>query len=126
MRTSYPPLTAFSTLPSTGRRDWNASSSCRAVAARRASRLNAVTGNNFEGAVLILQFVDLDHGFAFAADVDKRHLWADLDNGALDRLTLLKPLCLMRCLEHRGEIFLGLTHNMLQSYFRAHETARTR
>src|SRR5688500_17745568 len=48
--------------------------------------LDAVAGGDLENAVLILQFVDLDHGLAFAADIDESDLRADGDNLAVDRL----------------------------------------
>ena len=124
MRTSYPPFTARSTLPSTGRPVWNASSSCRCgrgparqlpgerqpARGRHHHRLNAVADGDLEIAVVVLQFGDLDRGFALAADVDERHLRADRDDRALDGLTLLEALRLERRLEHRGEIFVGLAH----------------
>ena len=127
MRTSYPPFTARSTFPSTGRPVWNASSSCRCGrgAARQLPgecqpshgrhhhRLDAVAGGDLEIAVGVLQFVDLDHGLALAADVDERHLRADRDDRALDGLTPLEALRLERSLEHRGEIFVGLAHGTL-------------
>ncbi len=53
-------------------------------------RLNAVAGSDFEIAIGVLQFGDVDDGLALAADVDKRHLWTDRDDGALDGLTLLE------------------------------------
>ena len=127
MRTSYPPFTARSTLPSTGRPARNASSSCRVgrgaarqppgerqpSLGRHHHRLDAVADGDLERAVVVLQFVDLDRGLALAADVDERHLRADRDDRALDGLALLEALRLERRLEHRGEIFIGLAHGAL-------------
>ena len=72
--------------------------------------LNAVADGDLEIAVGVLQFVDVDRGFALAADVDERHLRADRDDRALDGLALLEALRFERSLEHRGEIFVGLAH----------------
>ena len=122
MRTSYPPLTSRSTLPFDRQAARNASSSCRRVAAPRASlrdsvsppavdttdRLDAVAHRDLELAVGVLQLGDLDRRFALAADVDEGHLGPDRDDGALDGLPCLEALRLERRLEHRGEIvFFG-------------------
>ena len=80
---------------------------------RHHHRLDAVADGDLESAVVVLQFGDLDHGLALAADVDERHLRADRDDRALDGLALLEALRLERRLEHRGEIFIGLAHGTL-------------
>ena len=75
--------------------------------------LDAVADGGFENTLGVLQFVDLDHGLALAADVDERHLRADCDDRALDGLTPLEALRLKRSLEHRCEIFIRLVHGAL-------------
>ena len=126
MRTSYPPLTTFSTLPSTGSPAWNASSSSRCVAAfrtplrdsvdtaagRHDHRLNSVADRDLERAVGVLQLRDIDLRLALAADVDERHLRAERDDGALDGLATLESAGLDGRLEHCREIFL-LAHFVL-------------
>ena len=68
---------------------------------------------DLEIALVVLQLVDLDRGFALAADVDKRHLRADRDDRAFDGLTPVDALRLVRSLEHRGKILLGFAHGTL-------------
>ena len=127
MRTSYPPFTAFSTFPSTGRPRLKRvfelprgrGPSRQLPGKHQPSRgrhdhgLNAIADGDLEIAIGVLQFVDFDRGFALAADVDERHLVANRDDGALDGLALLEALRLERSLEHRGEVFGGLGHGML-------------
>ena len=48
--------------------------------------LNPVADRHLEHTVIVLQFGDVEDRFALAADVDERHLGADADDGALDRL----------------------------------------
>src|SRR6185503_10747395 len=79
-------------------------------------RLDAVANGDLEAALVVLQFADVDLGFALAAHVDERHLGADRDDRALDGLALLVVLRLQRSLEHGGEILLGLTHVTLLDY----------
>ena len=78
---------------------------------------------------VVLQFVDLNRGFALAADVDERHFRANRDDRALEGLALLEALRLDRSLEHRGEVFvesvmaytaiLILSHSVLSTLSRA-------
>ena len=51
-------------------------------------RLNAIADLDLERAVVVLQFVDVDFGFALAADVDERRFRANRDDGAVDGLPL--------------------------------------
>ena len=124
MRTSYPPFTAFSTFPSTGRPAWKASSSWRSVAAPRASfrercsppavetttawmrsptATSSTPSSSFSSATSIV-------GLALPADVDQRHFRPDRDDRPLDGLTLRDALHLERRFEHRAKVFFGFAH----------------
>src|SRR6185436_18728854 len=66
---------------------------------------------DLERARFVLQLGDVDLGFAFAADVDKRHLRTDRDDPALDGLPPREPLRLGGSGKQRGEILgVGLGH----------------
>jgi hypothetical protein len=80
---------------------------------RRHQSLNAVANCDLEMAVGVFQFLDVDRGFALAADIDERHFSADRDDRALERLALLDALRLERSLEHHCEIFGWLGHGTL-------------
>ena len=74
-------------------------------------RLHALAHGDFDVAVGVLQFVELNRGFALPAHVDERHLRTDGDDGALDGLTFLDAFGLNRRLEHGGEVFGRLAHS---------------
>ena len=59
---------------------------------RNHRRLDAVAHGDFEHAIVVLQFADVDRGFALAADVHEGHLGADRDDGALGGLAFLEAL----------------------------------
>ena len=127
MRTSYPPLTSFSILPSTGRPEWNV---LELPGGRRSPRQfhgelqpaggrdhdggDAVADRNLDVPLLVLQLRDVDRRFTFSADVDERHLGANRDDPALDGLPLAQRFRLDRRFEHRGEIFGLISHDMLR------------
>jgi hypothetical protein len=75
--------------------------------------VNAVADGDLQIALGVLQFVDFYRGFAFAADVDERHLRANRDDRALDGLALLEALRFERSLEHRSEVVGGVGHGTL-------------
>ena len=82
--------------------------------------LNAVAHRYLDIALVILQLVELDGGFALAPHVDKRHLSADSHDGALYGLAIPEALGFGGRLEQRGKIFLSLAHNTLLSYAISH------
>jgi hypothetical protein len=75
--------------------------------------LNAIANRYFETALRVLQFFDVYGRFTFPADVDERHLWANSDNLAFERLPSLDALGLNGRLEHRREVICGIGHGLL-------------
>ena len=122
--TSYPPLTARCTtfdgqpglegvleLARADRSERQPARERQPSSARHDSRHDFVANGHLEVALVILQFLDVDDGFALASDIDERRFRTDGDDHTLDGLTPLELPQSFRGFEHRCEIFLvGLGH----------------
>src|SRR5439155_3672159 len=70
--------------------------------------VDPVADRHLEPAVFVSQLVQLDDGFALAADVYKRHVVTQADDRPLDGLAFLVLLRLVRSLEHRCKVVFRL------------------
>jgi hypothetical protein len=80
---------------------------------RHHNRLDAFAHGHFDDAVGVFQLGDVDRGFSFAADIDKRHVGTDRHDRALDGLSPFDAFRLQGRLEQRREIFfVGVVHGL--------------
>src|SRR4029078_9116213 len=84
-----------------------------ATARRDDHGLDAVADRHLDVAVGVLQLSEVDLRLALAAYADERHLRAEGDDRAFDRLTALESDRLDGRLEHRRKIFFVLAHFVL-------------
>ena len=84
-----------------------------AAAGRDDHRLDAIADRHVDVAFVVLQLLEVDLGFALAADADEGHLRPESGDDAFDGLAALEAARLDRRFEHRREIFFLLAHCLL-------------
>ena len=90
-----------------------------AAAGRKDHRLDTVADRHLDVALGVLEFREVDLGFALPADVDEGHLLTERDDSAFDDLAALESTRLERSLEHGCEIFVVLAH-CVPAWMRTH------
>jgi len=84
-----------------------------AATGRKDHRLDAVADRHFDVPLGVLEFRELDLGFALSADVDEGHFLTERDDSTFDDLAALESTRLERGLEHGCEVFVVLAHCVL-------------